>query len=73
MELKTIISDIISELAIEVNQPDIRHRINTELLDPFIQYIIKQLYPYLIMTCVIFVLMFLCIICTLIIILYRGN
>lgn len=72
MELKNIIMDIISEISLEVNQPSVKHRINTEILDPFIQYIIQQLYPYLIITCIIFVLMFLCIISTLILILYRS-
>jgi len=73
MELKTLIDDIITEISIEINDPTIRDRINTELLDPFTQYIIQQVYPYLIITCIIFVLMFICIISTLIIILQRTG
>ena len=46
----------------ELNQPEIKDKINNELLQPIIQHITKQLYPYLITTCVIIVLMFICII-----------
>lgn len=71
MIIKDLVNDIISKIIIEINQPDTNHKIKTELINPLISYILQQLYPYLITTCIIFVLMFLCIITTLILVL--GN
>jgi hypothetical protein len=55
----------------ELNQPETSQKIKIEIINPLVSYILQQLYPYLITTCVIFVLMFLCIITTLILVL--GN
>lgn len=67
MEIKKLILDILNHIKEEFNKPEINTKLKTEFTDPFIKFIISQLYPYLITTCIIFVLMFLCIISTLII------
>lgn len=71
MEIKELLNDLITKIIIELNQPETSQKIKLEIIDPFVQYILKQLYPYLITTCIIVVLMFLCIISTLVILL--GN
>ena len=71
MIIKELVDDILIKLINEINQPENTHKIKTEIINPFVKYILEQLYPYLITTCVIFVLMFLCIITTLVLVL--GN
>tara|TARA_B100000902_G_scaffold281372_1_gene267276 strand:+ start:322 stop:537 length:216 start_codon:yes stop_codon:yes gene_type:complete len=67
MELKKLIFEILNQIKTELNNPDINEKLKNEFTDPFIKFILNQLYPYLLTTCIIFVLMFLCIISILII------
>jgi hypothetical protein len=67
--MKEIIYDLLEAVIAEVNKPEIKDKLNTALIQPIIQHLTKQLYPYLITTCVIIVLMFICIISTFIILL----
>lgn len=71
MLVKDLVNDIIIKIISEINQPETSQKIKIEIINPLVSYILQQLYPYLITTCVIFVLMFLCIITTLILVL--GN
>tara|TARA_B100000927_G_scaffold197248_1_gene159398 strand:+ start:382 stop:597 length:216 start_codon:yes stop_codon:yes gene_type:complete len=67
MELKKLIFEILNQIKTELNNPDINEKLKNEFTDPFIKFILNQLYPYLLTTCIIFVLMFLCVISILII------
>jgi hypothetical protein len=69
MELKTILYELIEEVIKEINQPEQQDKIKREILDPFIVYLVKQMYPYLISTCIIILLMLLCVVSVLIILL----
>ena len=71
MLVRELVNDVIIKIITEINQPETSQKIKLEIINPFVSYILQQLYPYLITTCVIFVLMFLCIITTLILVL--GN
>lgn len=71
MLVRELVNDVILKIINEINQPETSQKIKHEIINPFVFYILQQLYPYLITTCVIFVLMFLCIITTLILVL--GN
>jgi hypothetical protein len=71
MELKTIITELIEDIITEINQPEQQEKIKSKILDPFIIYLIKQLYPYLVSTCIIILLMLLCIISVLIILIRK--
>lgn len=73
MEIKTLVAELITKIIAEISLPENSERIRLEVIDPFIQYIIKQVYPYLIMTCIIFVLMFICIISVLVILVGKFN
>ena len=72
MELKSLIYELLEETIKEINQPEHQEKIKKEIIDPFIIYIIRQLYPYLLSTCIIILLMLLCIVCVLVI-LIRKN
>ncbi len=67
MDLKKLIFEILSHIKTELNNPDINEKLKNEFTDPFIKFILNQLYPYLLTTCIIFILMFLCVISILII------
>jgi hypothetical protein len=71
MEIKELVNQILELIIEEINTPSTKEKISNEIVSPFITYITKQLYPYLITTCIIFVLMFLCIISVLILILSK--
>ena len=71
MLIRELVNDVILKIITEINQPETSQKIKHEIINPFVAYILQQLYPYLITTCVIFVLMFLCIITTLVLVL--GN
>ena len=71
MEIKELIFDLLEEIIKEINHPEQQQKIKKEILDPFILYIIKQMYPYLISTCIIILLMLLCIISVLIILIRK--
>ena len=71
MLIRELVNDVILKIITEINQPETSQKIKHEIINPFVSYILQQLYPYLLTTCVIFVLMFLCIITTLVLVL--GN
>jgi hypothetical protein len=73
MEIKTLVSELVTKIIAEILLPENSDRIRLEVIDPFIQYIIKQVYPYLIMTCIIFILMFICIISVLVILVGKFD
>ena len=67
MEIKQLIIEILNKIKLELDNPEVNCKIKEEFTDPFIKFILNQLYPYLLTTCIIFVLMFLCVISILII------
>ena len=71
MEIKDLVSQIIELIIKELNEEATKEKINNEIVSPFIKYFTRQLYPYLITTCIIFVLMFLSVVSVLILILSK--
>lgn len=71
MEIKELVNQILELIIEEINNENTKEKINNEIVSPFIMYITKQLYPYLITTCIIFVLMFLSVVSVLILILSK--
>lgn len=71
MEIKELVNQILELIIKEINEQETKDRINNEIVSPFIRYMTSQLYPYLITTCIIFVLMFLSIVSVLILILSK--
>ena len=58
-KLKSICLEIIDKCVYEIKEEHNMNKIKKELLDPCVSYILNKLYPYILATCVIFVLIFL--------------
>lgn len=71
MELKTIVNDLIEDVIKEINEPENQTKIKRDIIEPFTMYVIKQMYPYLVSTCIIILLMLLCIVSVLIIVIKK--
>jgi uncharacterized membrane protein len=71
MELKTIVYDLIEDVIKEINEPENQTKIKRDIIEPFTMYVIKQMYPYLVSTCIIILLMLLCIVSVLIIVIKK--
>ena len=57
MDLREILCDIVNRCVAEVNDgDDIKGPIKEKILKPIINYILEQIYPYLIISVCIFVL-----------------
>ena len=57
-KIKNICGTIIKKCIEEFKNEENSKKIKKEILDPAIKYIIDKLYPYILATCVIFVLTF---------------
>ena len=58
-----------------VGKPEIRDTIQSQIIDPLLNHIMKRVFPYIILTCVLFVLLLLVVLLTLGIIIFqlRGG
>ena len=65
-------NEIIDIFITEISKDDTKKKINTYIIEPSFTYIFDRLYPYIILTAIIFVLILLMAI-TIIIILIRNN
>ena len=59
MDIKKITTDIINMIILEVKEEENLNKIKKEILRPTTNYILEQIYPYLILSVIIFVLTFL--------------
>lgn len=50
----TMVNTILDRIVQLFNDPANRERIQTQCIDPFLKYILNRMFPYIIMTCVIF-------------------
>ena len=57
MDLREILCDLVNRCVIEINDgDDIKQPIKDKILKPLINYILEQIYPYLIVSVIIFAL-----------------
>lgn len=68
----SFVNEIIDIIISEVSKDDTKKKINTYILEPSFTYIFDRLYPYILITAIIFVLILIMAIVT-IIILIRNN
>lgn len=66
------VNEIIDIIISEVSKDDTKKKINTYILEPSFTYIFDRLYPYILITAIVFVLILIMAIVT-IIILIRNN
>ena len=69
---QNFVNEIIDICISEISKDETKKKINTYIIDPSFTYIFDRLYPYLILTAIIFVLILLMAI-TIIIILIRNK
>ena len=55
---KSLTNDIIDLLVEEISKKEIKEKINTHIVDPSMTTIFERIYPYIIITSVIFILIF---------------
>jgi hypothetical protein len=55
---KSLTNDIIDLLLEEISKKEIKEKINTHIVDPSMSTIFERIYPYIIITSVIFILIF---------------
>ena len=67
-----IINEIMDICIMEVSKEDMKKKINTYIIEPSFTYIFDRLYPYIILTAIIFVL-FLLMSITIIVILIHNS
>lgn len=58
MVLGKITNEIINKLIIELKKKETKLKLQNEIIDPIIFYIIDKLYPYIFITSTIFILTF---------------
>jgi len=68
----SIVNEIIDIFLSEISKEDTKNKINTYIIEPSFSYLFDRLYPYLILTFIIFVLILLMAI-IIIILLIRSN
>ena len=72
-KIKKICSQLIDKFVIEFKKDENMDKVKKEVLDPSVKYIIDKLYPYIIATCVIFVLTFIAAVSILIILIFNKK
>jgi hypothetical protein len=73
MDLRDILCDLVNKCVVEINDcDDIKKSIKDQILKPLINYILDEIYPYLIISVIIFILTLLIAIAILILII-KGT
>jgi len=73
MDIKKITCDIVDMIVVELKEEDNLNKIKKEILQPMTNYVLEQIYPYLIISVIIFVLTFLIAIITLVFLLRKYT
>jgi len=50
-------SELLEKCIIEIKKQENMDKIHNNVLDPLIDYILQRLYPYIMVTCIMFILM----------------
>ena len=58
MLVKKLTNKIIEKIIIEINEPENMDKMKKNVIDPLIKYTYRQLYPYFLVTIVLFLLTF---------------
>ena len=65
-------SELLEKCIIEIKKQENMDKIHTNVLDPLIDYILQRLYPYIMVTCIMFLLMLIFLV-LLFIMLFRSS
>lgn len=67
-----VCNELIDYCIYEFCKEENKSRVKKNILDPCVEYLVNQFYPYIIATCIIFILTFILVIATFTMII-RGN
>ena len=71
MDVSKLVQSLIGKCIIEFKKKENLDKIHADVIDPIIYHSLKKLYPYIILSSVIFVLTFVLVIATLLIIIMK--
>ena len=54
---KDIVNELIDIFINEVSQKNVKEKLNTHLVEPSLTYLFERMYPYIILTSIIFILL----------------
>jgi len=56
---KDIVNELIDIFINQISQKNVKEKLNTHLVEPSLTYLFERMYPYIILTSIIFILIFL--------------
>lgn len=71
--LGKLTTEIVEKMVSEFNKPENRKKLEDEIIDPLICYILDRLYPYIFMTAAVFILLLLIAILILVMVMRNKN
>lgn len=71
--MSSISDDLIDYCIYEFNNKENQIKIKRNILDPCVEYLVNQFYPYIITTCIVFILTFILVIATFTMILRKND
>lgn len=71
--MSSISDDLIDYCIYEFNNNENQRKIKKNILDPCVEYLVNQFYPYIITTCIVFILTFILVIATFTMILRKND
>jgi hypothetical protein len=72
-KIKNICLEIIDKCVCEFKKEENMNKVKSEILDPCVSHMMDKIYPYILATCVIFVLTFLLATAILIILIFKNK
>ena len=73
VSVNNIIEDIINLISCEIKKDNTREKIETEVISPIVEYILCQIKPYILGTCVFLVTITVLIICIIFLIIMKPS
>lgn len=67
----TVSNNFVQRVIQYIGREEIRQRLNNDIIDPLLDHIMKRVFPYIILTCVLFILLLLVVLLTLGIIVFH--
>jgi len=66
-------ANLFSKLLEYISRDEIRDRVKEEIIDPLLNHVMKRVFPYIILTCVFFILLLVVVLLTLGIIVFQMR
>ena len=67
----TLSNSFLQRIIQYIGKEEIRQKLNNDIIDPLLDHIMKRVFPYIILTCVLFILLLLVVLLTLGIIIFH--